>query len=42
VRGDGGCVVIPFDLDGFRGSVTPAVLNVMDLLSERGTVQEFK
>jgi hypothetical protein len=31
VRGkNGGCMVITYDLDGFRGRVTPAVVNVME------------
>jgi hypothetical protein len=35
VRGDGGSMVTTLDLDGFRGSVTLAVLNLMDRMSGR-------
>ncbi len=30
VKEDGGCMVIRFGLDGFRGGVTPPVLNIME------------
>jgi hypothetical protein len=35
VREDGGCTVIISDLDEFRARVTPAVLNLMECMSER-------